>query len=455
MNKMPAISQNLWSVILLVILAILLAACEGETSTPTSQFENVKIPTFTPTVSSSLPTLTPTPEMPAGPLTWSGESRPLLMAHYMPWYQAPSVSGQWGWHWTMNHFSPTQGEDGAWKNFASHYTPLSGLYDSSDEVIIDYQAQLMKLSGIDGVIVDWYGNENFWDYGTINASTQKLFEAIKRAGLKFVICYEDQTVKHMVENGHIKEEDAIAQGQEVMRYLQDTWFNDEAYLKVDGQPLLFTFGPQYFKNGEDWQTLFSAIDPQPLFITLDNPTPGAAAAAYPWPPMWASKGGVLSQEDLQSYLDDFYRKSQSWQYKVGGAFPGFHDIYKEANVGPGYGYLDAQDGQTFRFTLQQALNQNPDMIQLITWNDYGEGTIIEPTVEFGNRYLEMVQEARQVTSGGDFTFTPEDLRLPFELYKLRQKFALDAEILAELKRVAESILSGDLQAAREMISAYR
>ncbi len=75
---------------------------------------------------------------------------------------------------------------------------------------------------------------------------QKLFQAIKKAGLKFVICYEDQTVKHMVENGHIQEEDAIAQGQEVMRYLQDTWFKDDAYLKVDDQPVLFTFGPQVF-----------------------------------------------------------------------------------------------------------------------------------------------------------------------------------------------------------------
>ncbi len=118
---------------------------------------------------------------------------------------------------------------------------------------------------------------------------------------------------------------------------------------------------------------------------------------------------------------------KSWPYRVGGAFPGFHDIYKEANVGPGYGYLDAQDGKTFRFTLQEALDQNPDMIQLITWNDYGEGTIIEPTVEFGNQYLEMVQEARRVTSGDDFTFSAEDLRLPLELYQLRQKFFLDAE----------------------------
>jgi hypothetical protein len=446
--------NNLLALLSLGLWVLSLSACTQMAVTPTSQFEDVKIPTFTPTAASALPIVTPEPE-PTGPITWSGESRPLLMAHYMPWYQAPSVSGQWGWHWTMNHFNPTQGEDGTWTNFASHYTPLTGLYDSSDELLLDYQVQLMKLSGIDGVIVDWYGNENFWDYGTLNDSTQKLFEAIKKAGLKFVICYEDQTVKHMVDNGHIQEEDAIAQGQDVMRYLQDTWFQDDAYLKVGGQPVLFTFGPQYFKNGEDWQALFSVTDPQPLFVTLNNPTPGAAAAAYPWPPMSLSKGGVLSQEDLQAYLDDFYSKMQSWPYRVAGAFPGFHDIYKEAEAGPGYGFLDALDGQTFRFTLQEALDQNPDMIQLITWNDYGEGTMIEPTVEFGNRYLEMVQEARRVTSGGDFPFSVDDLRLPFDLYQLRQKFFLDSGVSAELEKAATAILAGDLQSAREMINRFR
>jgi hypothetical protein len=454
MSYKASIQQRFFALMILALLALSLPACAQVATTPTSQYGIVKIPTFTPTADSPMAAATPKPES-AGPLTWSGETPPLLMAHYMPWYQAPNVSGQWGWHWTMNHFSPTQGEDGVWTNFASHYTPLTGLYDSSDGAILDYQVQLMKLSGIDGVIVDWYGNENFWDYGTINASTQKLFEVIQRAGLKFAICYEDQTVKHMVDNSHIQEADAIAVGQEAMRYLQDTWFKDDAYLKVNGRPVLLTFGPQYFKNGEDWQELFSVTDPKPLLIALNNPTPGAATAAYPWPPMALSEGGVLSEADLQSYLDDFYSKAQGWQYKVAGVFPGFHDIYKEANVGAGYGFLDARDGKIFRSMFQKALDQDPDMIQLITWNDYGEGTIIEPTIEFGNRYLEMVQEARQAISGDNFTFTPEDLSLPYELYQLRQQYASDADVLAELGKASSAILAGDPQAAAEIMNAYR
>ncbi len=61
----------------------------------------------------------------------------------------------------------------------------------------------MKLSGIDGVIVDWYGMTDFRDYAKLNESTNKLFEQIKKAGLYFVICYEDQSIMHMVNEGFI------------------------------------------------------------------------------------------------------------------------------------------------------------------------------------------------------------------------------------------------------------
>ena len=420
------------------------------TEAPTQTAAPAPAPTATTAVE-----VTPTalPDLHEGPFVWTGEERPLLLAHYMPWYQSLAKSGSWGWHWTMDHFNPTQGDDGNWSNLASHYTPLTGPYDSADEALLEYQVQLMKLSGIDGVIVDWYGMEPFWDYGTINTATKKLFEVVKKAGLKFVICYEDQTMKHMVDNGHFQREDVIIQGQSVMRYMRDNWFNDEAYLKAGDQPVLFIFGPQFYKDAESWESIFSVLTPKPAFFSLDNIFYPAETAAYPWPPMWASKSGVLNHTDLLTYLDEFYDKGERWPYLVGGAFPGFHDIYAEAGVGTSYGYLDALEGKTFRFTLQEALMRQPDMIQLITWNDYGEGTNIEPTVEYGYQYLEMVQEARTATDA-EFTSTPDDLRIPLQLYKLRVKYAADAAVTAELNTAAAAIVEGQLDTAREIIARY-
>ncbi len=427
--------------ILLAVLFVFLAGCRGEPPIPTASEAPVGTETQARQITTtSTPTATP--------------SRPLLMAHYMPWYQSPAVHGYWGYHWTMNHFDPEKKDSNGGPEIATHYLPLTGPYDSSDGALLEYQVLLMKLSGIDGVIVDWYGPENFWDYAVLNESTNKLFQAIQKAGLLFAICYEDQTVKHMVENKHIADKDIYTRGQDDMRYLQDTWFLQDAYLKTSGRPVLLNFGPQYFVNGSDWEMLFSGLDPRPVFITLDNHPLPAATGSFAWPPMWASQNGVLSQEALENYLETFYKKAEAWDYRVAGAFPGFHDIYKEAGVGEGYGFLDAQGVKTFQSTLQSAINRKPDVIQLITWNDYGEGTIIEPTVEFGYQYLEMVQEARRSMPVDNFRFSAEDLRLPLKLFHARNTYAHDAVANAQLDKAYESILSGDLKTAEGILANY-
>ncbi len=99
-----------------------------------------------------------------------------------------------------------------------------------------------------------------------------------------------------------------------------------------------------------------------------------------------------------------------------------------------------------------ALEQNPDVIQIITWNDYGEGTNIEPAEEYGYRYLEMLQETRRALPGGEtFPYTADDLRLPFEIYALRKDKYGDEAINADLDTAAAAILAGDAATAAEIL----
>jgi hypothetical protein len=378
---------------------------------------------------------------------------PLFLVHYMPWYQTQEVSGYWGWHWKMDHFDPKLLDANGYPQIASHFMPLTGPYDSKDAHVLEYQALLMKMSGIDGVIVDWYGTSNHADYPVINQATGKLFEAIQKAGLSFAICYEDQTVKNLVEAHKLGEAEVYTQGQADLAYLETSWFKDNAYLKANDQPVLFIFGPQYFQNGPDWEILFEKLGKRPVLVTLDQHFVPAATATFPWPPMWSSQAGVLSLGALENYLDGFYQKANNYKYVVAGAFPGFQDIYQEAGVGSSYGYLDAQDGKTFELTLQKAIEQEPDVIQLITWNDYGEGTNIEPTVEYGYRYLEMVQGARTKSTGAKAVYSSEDLRLPLTLFQLRKKHS-DWKIQAELDKAYEAMLAGETEKATEIMARY-
>src|SRR5262245_38702714 len=157
-------------------------------------------------------------------------NKPVLV-HYMPWYIAKPHSSNWGWHWTMNHYNPDTTNGLGQRQIASWYYPLIGPYDSADPVAVEYHVLLIKLGGIDGVVVDWYGQENYLDYGLINQRTLLLLDYSRRAGLKFTLCYEDRTVQAKIDGGYITTNNAIANAQQTMLYAQANYFSSPNYLQ--------------------------------------------------------------------------------------------------------------------------------------------------------------------------------------------------------------------------------
>src|SRR5271168_4008106 len=113
----------------------------------------------------------------------------------MPWFQTPETLGgtTWGWHWTMNNQNPNVIESNGERQIASNYYPLIGTYDSSDPYVIEYQMLLMKLSGISGTTVDWYGQQgsNSDEASLLNASN-KIVSATQTYGLGVAVCLEDR-----------------------------------------------------------------------------------------------------------------------------------------------------------------------------------------------------------------------------------------------------------------------
>ncbi len=378
---------------------------------------------------------------------------PILMVHYMPMYQSKALGGSWGWHWTMNHYNPETFDEQGRRRIASHYYPLIGPYDSRDADLVEYHVLLMKVAGIDGAIADWDGSSSLYDYPLINSGTIKLFNALSAAGLRFAVCYEDQTITQLINNGRITADQAVEQGQRDMTYVLNHWANQPAYLTLDGKPVVLNFGPQYFYSEPAWAAILSVFSAGAQFFPLNNRLGTVAAGAFPWPPMWLSVGGVLAPEVLHQYLDDFYSSATTWPIVVGGAVPGFHDIYQEAGVQPSYGYLDARNGLTFSETLDRALLAHPQVIQIVTWNDFNEGTNIEPTQEYGYQYLEYVQNVARGFHA--LPYTSEDLALPYTLYGLRKAHHGDAPVMALLSQAAAFIVSGEPARARAIFAALQ
>jgi hypothetical protein len=367
-----------------------------------------------------------------------------VLVHYMPWFASKEVSGQWGWHWKMNRFDPDKIKANGLRDIASHDAPLIGPYDSSDEHLLEYHVQLLKIAGIQGVVIDWYGIADFRDYGMIHRNTERLVKQLKRADLQFAICYEDQSVKHMIEAGELSTDKGITEGTRALKWLAEHLFVDANYIKIQGRPVLLIFGPQYFSKTQ-WRELASVLPQRPLLFGLPHlVNDGGMDGAFGWPPV--SGGREVTRQQWSDYLKQLYLNEQV----ISVAFPGFKDIYKEAGLHESYGFIDSREGKTLKETLSFAKSSPARILQIATWNDFGEGTVIEPSANHGYRYLEILQQSLSPKS----SFSAEDLRLPVRLYQLRKENLDNSQRLAELQRISDQLIQGQCQKARSLIEGW-
>lgn len=373
------------------------------------------------------------PSVQAAPL-----QRPILVAHTMPWFQADPATQTWGWHWTMNAFNP-ENMTGTEREIATHYYPLTGPYDSGDPAVIEYQLLLMKLAGIDGIMVDWYGVSHFADYPMILRNTQLIFNEADKLGLRYAVCYEDQTITHRVDAKNITPDSRIDAALKDINWARQHWFTQPNYLRLKGAPVLFSFGSNGLTDDE-WAHVLPNTAPAVCYFS-EIRRRSVASGTFDWP---------LPQIGLSAAFD-YDRTAKKDGLFVPVVFPRFHDIYKQAKVSDGYPEIPDNKGQTFQTTLTQAWLSGAPLVQIATWNDWGEGTQIEPSREFGTRDLEAIQNLRR-KSDKKFTSLSSDLTIPSRILQLRNKYPHNATLQKKLDKVVNFIVSGKLTNARAALN---
>jgi hypothetical protein len=137
---------------------------------------------------------------------------------------------------------------------------------------------------------------------------------------------------------------------------------------------------------------------------------------------------------------------------VGGiAYPGFNDFYAQGGAGSTLFYIPEINPQTQATTLSDLLNlyttyqARLDFLQLATFNDYGEGTMFEPTVEDGFKSLNQIQQYTGVSYG------TAELQLIYQLYLARKKYAGKPTIQTMLDGVSNDLNSLDVAGARTLL----
>jgi hypothetical protein len=364
-----------------------------------------------------------------------------VYAHYMPWFQSPTTLGanNWGYHWKMNNRNPNVIGANGQRQIASHYYPLIGPYDSNDSDVIEYHMLLMKVSGVDGVIVDWYGkNGTNGDINSLLTASNKIISKVPNYGMKFAVDLEDRFAA------------SVNDVKVNVDYAKQNYFTNPAYIRAgaDDKPLLPVFGPARYQQPSQWTTILSGAGEQPAMLPLwyesaDIGTP--AKGEYSWIYQDANTSNHLSHQ--QNFLAT---RSQTVGLAMGSAYPGFDDYYVEGGTGTNLNLdIPSNNGQTLNSLLSMATQYatNIDMLQLNTFNDFGEGTMFEPTVENGFSYLQRVQQYTGVPYG------LSELQLVYQLYDARKKLAGNATGIVLLDAAANDINQLDFVGARSSIES--
>ena len=244
-------------------------------------------------------------------------------------------------------------------------------YSSNDATQVQRQVEDMISRGIDGVIVDWYGPNN-----AIDAATQLVMhEAEKHAGFSFAIMIDAGAIGSNGCNGCNAQQTLVS----LMQYVEQHYFPSSAYLNVQGQPIITNFNIDY-NYQVDWQAANAQLHTPPRFIFQDQGgfTHAMSDGSYSWIMPQIGDYGL-------GYLSSFYATGLEFSNlkTMGAAYKGFNDGL--ASWGSGR-VMGQQCGATWLQTFSQVnslFNQGRQLpyLQVVTWNDYEEGTEIESGID--------------------------------------------------------------------------
>ena len=265
-----------------------------------------------------------------------------------------------------------------WFGFGDH---MNVGYVSSDTLQVQNQVNDMVSRSLDGAIIDWYGrgesNSHFISYD--QASQQLMHQAELHPGFRFAIMHDAVSLKNCAATVGCDVTQTLIDD---LNYANVTYLGSPAYLQSGGRPVFYFFGHELYTI--DWTRVRAGVAGNPMFI-FENPS-GFSQAQSSGGYAWVQPSTVTATNPMAiNYLDSYYKTALSLPalYSNGTAYKGFNDTLAAWGTGR---IIDQQCGQTWLKSMAEVgkyystTNQMLG-IQLVTWNDYEEGTEIESGID--------------------------------------------------------------------------
>lgn len=259
----------------------------------------------------------------------------------------------------------------------AHFLPWFGQsghkdvgYNSADPTQVTKQVVDMMSRGIQGMIIDWYGQKGAQE----DTTTQYVMSAAEaHSPFMFAVMEDAGAIRGC----------GSCQGALIsdLTYAYNKYEQSPAYFRVNGRPVVFFFDAETLP-GVNLAAAQAAVPGNPIFIVKDANgfTAAGSDGAYSW-----VTDTFNNSNWGQAYLDYFYQigVANGSKQAFGASKKGFND--NMASWGANR-VVPQNCGQTWLNTFGEigkyySPSNQLDNLQLVTWNDYEEGTALEMGVD--------------------------------------------------------------------------
>ncbi len=283
--------------------------------------------------------------------TVAGEPARPVLAYYYGWWGSQT--------WNLNQLSDRPPE----------------LYESTSDDVMRRQIREAKGAGIDGFICTW------------RYTCARLLQLAEAEG-GFNVAFSVDPVA----DGTLNSTEAVLANMNEMNGLT----GNPAYLKWGGKPVFVFWNDTILPGGRgskaDWQSLRDRADPNRAQFWLGGGVNfellDVFDALHFFDISWETSQGAAMRSYSRN-LSAFNSSRGASKPFVATVMPGYDDSKLR---GPGHVIRDRQNGDYYRAGWETAKGYNAQAVIITSWNEWYEGSQVEPSTSYGNLYLDITRQ---------------------------------------------------------------